>query len=46
LTHKYVILHLLDLKTKKVTKLSNHEHLKLISHHLSKLLTKVLIGWS
>jgi hypothetical protein len=44
LTHKYTILQLFDLKTKKVTQLSNHGHLKLISHHLSKLFTIVLIG--
>jgi hypothetical protein len=46
LTHKCTILHLLDLKTKKVTKLSNHGYLKLISHHLSKLFTKLLVGLS
>jgi hypothetical protein len=36
----------LDLKTKGVTQLSNYGHIKLISHHLLKLFTKVLIGWS
>ena len=46
LTHKCAILHLLDLKTKEVTKLSNHGYLKLTCHHLAKLLTKILIGWS
>jgi len=44
LTYKYTILQLLDLKTKVVTQLSNHGLLKLISHNLSKLFTKILIG--
>jgi hypothetical protein len=37
---------LLDLKIKEVTKLSNHGHLKFICHHLSKLITIILIGSS
>ena len=44
LTHKCAILHLLDLKTKEVTKLSNHGHLKLTYQHVCSL-TLAWVGY-
>jgi hypothetical protein len=39
-----VILELLHLEPKEVVQLAHHRHLKLLSHHTAKLLTRLLVS--